>query len=418
MMQELKRGLRLTDLLAYGVGMILGAGIYALIGKGAELAGSALWISLIFGALIASTTGLAYAELTTMIPREGAEYYYVKNAFNEFFAFLIGWLMLFTQWIGVATIALGFGGYFHGIFGVDTVISAIVAIILLSFLNFYGIEESSKVNIIFTLIEVSGLILIIYLGLPYIGKVDYFTFPSFSGLFSAAIIMFFAYLGFEGVVNLSEEVENPIRDVPRALVLSIFITTLIYVLVAISVVSILSPEILGKSSSPLADAARAAMPRGYFLLSIVALFATLNTVLIVLIINSRVIYGMAADNALPNIFLRIHSKRRTPWLAIILSMLCSMFFVLWKDIAMVAEISSSGAFLIFIFVNASLIALRYKKGYGKFRVPLNIGRFPVLPAFGILFSIFILMHMHRITFIMLIFILLSGALVYWLRKLQ
>ncbi len=417
-MQELKRGLKLRDLLAYGIGMILGAGIYALIGKGAELAGNALWISFIFGAMIALTTGLSYAELVTIIPREGAEYYYVKNAFNEFFAFLIGWLMLFTQWVGTATIALGFGGYFQGIFGVDAMLSALLAIVLMSLLNFYGIEESSKANMIFTLIEVFGLILIIYLGLPYIGKADYFTFPSFSGLFAAAIIMFFAYLGFEGVVNLSEEVKNPIKDIPRAIVLSILITTLIYVLVAISVVSILSPEILGKSGSPLADVAKAAMPGSFFLLSVIALFATLNTVLITLIINSRVIYGMAADDALPRILLRIHSKRRTPWVAIIVSMLCSIFFVLWKDIAKVAEVSSSGAFLIFMFVNASLIALRYKRGYGKFRVPLNIGKFPILPAFGILFSLFILMHMHRITFIVLIFILLSGALVYWLRNLQ
>ena len=164
--------------------MILGAGIYALIGKGAELARNGLWISFIFGAIITSTTGLSYAELTTMIPREGAEYYYVKNAFNEFFAFLIGWLMLFTQWMSIATIALGFGGYFQGILGVDPVISSMVAIVLLLSLLTFCIEASGLILII-PRIAIHGNRL---LYLPFVFRT-----------FSATIIMFFAYLGFEGV---------------------------------------------------------------------------------------------------------------------------------------------------------------------------------------------------------------------------
>ena len=202
----LTRSIGLFEAVAYGVGIILGAGIYVLIGPATGLAGNSVWASFIIGALISSLTGLSYAELSTMFPKAAAEYIYVKRAFkNDLLAFLTGWLIIFTGIVSISTVALGFGGYFKAIFSFPIFLSALILIILLSLLNFVGIEKSSKVNILFTAIEVSGLLIVIILGMSKIGTVNYFEAPNISGVFGAAALMFFAYLGFEDIVNIAEE---------------------------------------------------------------------------------------------------------------------------------------------------------------------------------------------------------------------
>lgn len=194
---ELRRKIGLFGLTASGVGMILGAGIYALIGNAAGVTGNSVWISFLLGAFISSFTGLSYAELSGMIPRAAAEVSYVKAAFRGNLApFLTGWIIIFTEVVTISTVALGFGGYFRGLFGVPIVFVSLFLIFLLSVLNFVGIEESSKVNIVFTIIEASGLLLIVILGIPYLGTVDYFeASQGFQGILKAGTLIFFAYLG-------------------------------------------------------------------------------------------------------------------------------------------------------------------------------------------------------------------------------
>ena len=419
---KLKRALSLLEVTIYGIGVILGTGIYALIGKGAGIAGNTLWIAFVFGAIIAALTGLSYAELGTMYPKEAAEYVYAKKATkSRLLPFLIGWLVIFVEIVAASTVALGFGGYFFRLTGISPIVAAMGLVIVLSFLNFYGIEESSHANIIFTTIELVGLLMIIVLGINFFGTVNYFEFPplGFSGIFSAAILMFFAYLGFEEIVNVSEETIKPKKVIPKAIIISTVITTLIYILVSISAVSIIPWNELAKSQAPLADVAGRALPGSSVLLSIIALFATGNTVLIMLIVGSRMIYGMAHEHSsLPAFFGRIHPKRKTPWVAILTSTIVTIALVSLGNIKTVAEITDFGAFLIFISVNLSLIWLRYKEPDAKrvFKVPLSIGKFPILPFIGTLFIIFMLTNFEWQIVLFCSVLIFIGFLVYLLLK--
>lgn len=384
----LKRSLGLFGATVYGVGVILGAGIYVLIGSAVGLAGNTVWVSFVIGAVISSFTGLSYAELSTMFPNAAAEYVYVKNAFkNRLLAFLTGWLIIFSGTVSIATVSLGFSSYFNALFGFPPLLAAVILVALLSFLNFLGIKQSSRVNIVFTAVEISGLLLVIILGFGGLGTVDYFAVPNVSGLFSAAALVFFAYLGFEDIVNIAEETKNPSKNIPRALIISIVITTVFYVLVALAVVNLANWETLGTVEAPLAYAVSTVLGSdGFTLLSYVALFATANTVLISLIVASRMIYGMANDAAFPTVFSKVHEKTKTPWIAILIMLFLSMFFILLENIDFVANLTSLGVFFTFALVNLSVIWLRYKKqDFNRpFKTPLNIGKFPVIPFLGLL----------------------------------
>jgi len=342
----------------------------------------------LLGALISSFTGLSYAELSSKIPKAAAEYYYAKEAFGgNLVPFLIGWIIIFTEAVATSTVALGFGGYFNGLFGAPMVLTSLILIVLLSLLNFLGIEESSRLNIIFTIIEASGLLLIVIIGIPYLGKVDYFeASQGLQGILKASTLIFFAYLGFEDIVNLAEESKNPERNIPKALILSVIITALLYVLVAVTAVSLADWQELGLSTSPLAYAASRSLGQSAFLsMSAIALFATSNTVLILLIVTSRMIYGMAKDGSLPGRLSKV-SGRGTPWVAILVVMVISASFVLLRNIRFVAEITNFGTFVIFASVNLSAIWLRYRKPEWKrpFKTPVNIANIPIIPLLGFL----------------------------------
>ena len=394
---ELKRELGLFEVTLSGVGIILGAGIYALIGKAAELAGNSVWIAFALAALIAIFTGLSYAELSSIFPRASAEYEYTDRAFGKRLAFVVGWLIIFSGVIGASTVALGFGGYFEALTGAPILPSAVLLILALSMILLWGVKLSAWFAIVFTLIETAGLLIVIYVGIPHLGSVDYLQMPGgLTGVFEAAALIFFAYMGFEEMVKLSEETKNPERNMPLALIAALAITIILYILVALSVVSVVPWEVLAASSAPFAEVAAEALgPEAFVVISAIALFATANTVLLMLLAASRIAYGMAESSAMPDFLARVHPKRRTPWTAIIVVMLLSMGFVFSGDIAFVASANDFILFSTFVVINASLIYLRYKDPDRPrpFRVPLRIGTLPILPALGILTSLFLISHL-------------------------
>ncbi|CAG0970722.1 putative amino acid permease YhdG [Methanosarcinales archaeon] len=394
----LKRELGLFEVTLSGIGIILGAGIYALIGKASGLAGNSLWLSFAISALIAIFTGLSYAELSSMFPKASAEYEYTAHAFGKRLAFIIGWLIILSGAIGASTVALGFGGYFKVLFSMPIITSAFVLIIALSFLLFLGIKESALFAVIATLIETAGLLIIIFIGVPYLGKVDYFEMPlGMAGVFQAAALVFFAYTGFESIVKLSEETKSPEKTIPKGLILAILISVVLYILVAISAVSVVGWENLSRSDAPLADIAFSAFgSNAFIMLTIIALFSTANTVLLMMLGSSRIMYGMANSFHLPSILSRVHFLRRTPWIAIIITALLSLLFIFAGDITFVANIANFTLFVTFFVINASMIVLRYKEPDVKrpFRVPFTIGRFPLLAFLGILFSVFMLWQLE------------------------
>lgn len=417
----LKRSLGFWELVLYGLGVILGAGIYALIGAGAGVAGNAVWLSFALAACIAAFTGLSYAELSSMFPRAAAEYNYTKRAFGRrCFSFVIGWIMIAASVVSVATVALGFSGYFTHMFGGNPTLIACGLIGLLSIVNFKGIKESSKFNMISTLIEGSGLVIVVLAGAYFFFSsgiaVDLFETPGNGGVFSivsATVLIFFAYIGYENIVNISEEARDARRMVPKALLISIAVSTVLYILVSLSVVNILGWERLSASSAPLTEAVSAVVPDSDFLFSLIALFATANTVLILLIVSSRVLYGMSSDGTLPGLFRRV-GKRGTPHFSVLAVCLAALAVAALGSIKTVAMITDMSLFIVYISVNASAIALRYRMPDARraFRAPLNIGRFPVLAFCGAVSSIFMLFYFQKEIVFIEIVLVVSGLVIY------
>ena len=411
----LKRELGLLEITLAGVGIILGAGIYALIGKASGLAGNSLWLSFAISALIAIFTGLSYAELSSMYAKASAEYEYTAHAFGKRLAFIIGWLIILSGVIGASTVALGFGGYFKALFNMPIITSAFVLIIALSFLLSWGIKESAWFAILATLIETAGLLIIIFLGVPYLGKVDYFEMPTgMSGFFQATALVFFAYTGFEGIVKLSEETKSPEKTIPKGLIYAILISVFLYILVAISAVSVVGWEKLSGSDAPLADIAFSVFGSNAFVLMIIiALFSTANTVLLMMLGSSRIMYGMADSLHLPNILSTVHISRKTPWAAIIMTSVLSLLFIFAGDIAFVANVANFTLFITFFEINAAMIVLRYKEPDVRrpFRVPVTIGKFPLIALLGMLFNIFMLLQLEaKVIFVGMALVFVGGLL--------
>jgi APA family basic amino acid/polyamine antiporter len=417
----MRREIGLFAVTSWGVGIILGAGIYVLVGEAAGIAGNSVWLSFIIGAMVASLTGLSYAELSSVFPRDAAEYVYVKIACGcEILSFMVGWLTILTGIISASTVALGFAGYFQGLFGFPRVLAALVLIVVLSYINFLGIKESTRMNILFTLVEAAGLVLLVAIGLGSLGSVNLLEAPNgSSGILSAAALIFFAYLGFEDIVNIAEETKKPEKTIPKALILSILITTFLYVLVALISVSLVDWQTLGLSNAPLASAASQVLGENAFtVMSIIALFATSNTVLIMLVVGSRMVYGMAKEGAFPRFLSRVDPRKETPRLAILVTMFVSIIFLFMGDLELVAALTSFGAFITFAFVNISLIYIRYRRAELErpFRAPLNIGKFPITGFLGLLTCLFLVSQFNTTVILSGFTFLFAGVVLYKLPK--
>ncbi|MGB9719374.1 MAG: APC family permease [Candidatus Anstonellales archaeon] len=392
-MAKLKRALGLLEITLCGVGIILGAGIYALIGKAAGMAGSAVWISFLIAAIVAGLSGLSYAELSSIFPKAGAEYEYTKNAFGRRIAFLVGWMIIASGLVGASTVAMGFAGYFNALFGTPLLLTAIAIVIFISLVMLYGVKESAWFAMVGTIFEAGGLLIVITTAIPYLGTINYSEIPSWNGVFAAAALVFFAYIGFEEITRMAEELKDPKRNMPLGLIIAIAITTILYILVALSAISVVEPEKLAASNSPLADVVSKSIGGdAFFYFSIIALFATGNTVLLILLATSRIIYGMASAGSFPKFLAYVHPSRQTPWTAIILAGLFTCIFFFAGGIETIANITNFSVFVTFIAINAALIKLRHDKPKMKrpFSVPVNIGWFPVLPALAIITTLFMI----------------------------
>jgi len=418
-MSELKRHMGLFHLTMYGVGLILGAGIYVLIGEATSFAGNSVWISFLLGIIVALFAGLSYAELTALFPKAAAEYTFVKHAFkNNFLAFIIGWLTAITSMITASTVSLGFGGYFAQFIDLPITLSAILLIGILSIVNFVGIKESAWANTIFAIITAGGLILIIFLGMTFepTEPIDYFDAPNgITGIILAFVLIFFAFIGFEDMANVAEEVKRPKKTLPRAIILSVVITGVIYILVSLSVVRVINWEELGLSAAPLATVAERALgSEGGIILSAIALFATASTVLITLVAGSRILYGMANNKSLPLSLGKIHSKTKTPWIAVIGILITSVAFAFIGDIVIVANITVFAVVITFAMINLSVIILRYTEPSLErpFKVPINIGRFPILPLVGLGVTVYMAIQFELEVMLIGLVIMSAGALFY------
>jgi len=424
---KLKRRVSLFALTAYGVGNVLGAGIYALIGEVVGITGNLSWLSFILASITGALTGLSYAELSAMFPKSAAEFVYTEEAFKiRTLSFILGWVIIFSGIFSAATVALAFSSYLSGFFGIDSVylliFFAILLVLILSGINIIGIKTSTRTNILFTLIEASGLIIIIIIGVPFFGSVNYFELPtaaSFTAIFSAVALIFFAYIGFEDIANIAEEVKEPHRNLPKAIIYSIIITTILYCLTAISVVSILPYNEIAASEAPLRDVTAEVLgSAGGIIMSLIALFATANTVLIMLIVTSRMMYGMARDKALPEGLSKISPKYRTPVIAVFLTMIFTIFPIFFGDISIVAHATVFGVLINFFLVNISLIVLRKNQPdlERPFKIKPSIKGVPIIALLGSIVCIGLLFTFDWLIIVIQSVIILCGIGVFYIMK--
>lgn len=414
-MKQLKRELNLIDVTLAGVGIIIGAGIYAIIGKAAGIVGNAIWLSFLIGAIVAGITALSYAELSSMFPKSGAEYVYTKRSFGNRIAFLVNWLLLIGTVFSVATVSLGFATYLNYFVKIPYTYVAVGLILLFTLLNIYGIKESITIANIGSIAGIIGLLIIIIPGLNYIGSVDYFEMPTpdYSLLLFGASLLFFAFLGFESIPRLSEETENPRENIPKATLLSLLISSVIYILISIVAVSVIGWKELSISDAPLAVVAEKILgSEAGILLAIIALFATSNTVLLMLVTTSRLLYGFSESG---RIFKKLGSlsKRNTPWIAAVVIGILSIIPALTGDIGFVAYSADFATFFTFATINLAVVWFRIteKETERKFKIPDVFG-FPFIPLLG--FAVCILLAFASgIEIIFLGFVLLAiGAVLY------
>lgn len=399
---NLEKRLRLFEATMAGVGFILGAGIYVLIGAVANHSGSAIWLSFVLAGVAALASGFSYAELSSMFPVAESEYIYANEGLGKKYGFFAYISVILALTIGISGVAMGFASYFSELFGLSNLL--IIAFCVISFfalLNWYSIKYAARVTFIFTLVSIIGLLGIVALAFVNGGATttDYLEIPEgLIGIIKGASLIFFAYLGFEGIVKIADETKNARKNIPLAIILAIIISTVVYIAVALAAVSVLPWSELAQSQAPLADVAAAVLGnQAFIILAIIALLSTANTILMGILSSSRGFYGLG------QIFKKFKKiskvgKRNTPTRAIILTSLIAMIFLLFEDISMIVGFTNFLIFATFIIINISAIKLRYKKPKEKrkFKMPLNIGKLPVFSVLGVIISLLLMFNLQTI----------------------
>ncbi|MEK6839829.1 MAG: APC family permease, partial [Nanoarchaeota archaeon] len=351
---KLLRTLTLSQVTIAGTGIILGAGIYALIGVAAGITGNTIWLAFFFSSLIAMMTGLSYAELSSIFKQDAGEYEYASHAFTKKIAFIVALLVILTGVFSAATVAIAFGHYISELVDLAAMIGAMAIILFCGWINYRGIKDTARLNAICTAIEAFGLFIIILLGLKHFGSVNLFEMPNgFLGVIRATALVFFAFMGFETIVKLAEETKDPTKTIPKAIVYSLIVSTILYILVSISAVNILDWQRLAASQAPLAEAAAVSFGTLTFtLVAIIALFSTANTVLMTLVTTSRMIYGLAEQRVkgIPKIFKRVNVSHKTPTIAIVMITIITLLLLIIKDLETIAYLNN-----LFLFASFGLV---------------------------------------------------------------
>jgi amino acid transporter len=379
--RSLRRTVTTTGLFLFILGDVLGAGVYVLVGEVAGIAGGAVWVPLVAALVLALLTAGSYAELATKYPRAGGSSHYATRAFGPFTGFLVGFCMLSAGIVSVGALALGFAGdYLTEFITLPTALVVIVFLGLLAALNARGITESMGANRVATIIEVSGLLLVIVLGVIVLargegdlGRLVELGTPErgpVSAVLAGAVLGFYSYVGFETSVNIAEETKDPTRSYPRALFGALTVAGVVYALVGMAASAVIPTEELSASSAPLLQVVEAAGIIPPVLFSVIALVAVANGALLTGIMSSRLAYGMARDGLLPPVLSRLLPRRRTPWVAILVTTALSLVLALTGTLDILASTMVLLLLVVFAAVNAAVLVLRRDAvEHRHFRVP-------------------------------------------------
>jgi amino acid transporter len=419
----LRRSVTRRLLFLFILGDVLGAGIYALVGEIAGRVGGAVWMPLAAALVLALLTAGSYAELVGRFPRAGGASVYAQEAFGRpLLSFLVGFSMLAAGVTSAAGLALAFGGDYLGVLvEVPAVVAAIAFLSLVAGINVWGIKEGLRANVVFTAVEVAGLLVVVVLAAMVLGRgegdlgramqVGGDGWPA-AAILGAALLAFYSFVGFETSANLAEEAVDARRDYPRALFGALLTAGGLYVLVGLAVgVAVPTQQVAG-SSAPLLEvvrAARSGIPDESF--ALIALVAVANGALLTMIMASRLTYGMAREGLLPRALGTVLPGRRTPVVAILATTGAAVLLALTGTVAALAETVVLLLLLVFISTNAALLVLRRREAAGSERYDGWRVWLPV-PVLGIVSCLALLAQQQAGTWVRALLALAVGAVLY------
>ncbi len=393
----LRRSLNLPLLVLYGLGTTIGAGIYVLVGAAAGRAGIYAPMAFIVAAFAIAPTAATYGELAGRFPVAAGEAAYVKEGFNsKWMSSLVGWLVILSGVVASATIAIGCAGYLRTFVDLPLPWALTLIIFAMGMMAIWGILESVLLAALFTLIEAGGLFVLIWAGMTSeieLSSRVWETVPPLNdaviwfGIANAGLLAIFAFIGFEDMVNVAEETRNPQSTLPRAIFWTLGITTALYTAVTLVAVVAVQPAELAASEAPLSLVFERLTGMTPAAISAIAIFATLNTILVQQIMASRVIYGLARQNMLPAVLGRVSSITKTPVLATLLVMAATLVLAVAFPIGELAELTSQIVLAIWALANAALLLVKWR------RVPAPPNTFiaPLwVPVLGLILSVILI----------------------------
>lgn len=423
-MGELKRTLGVWQAAAVSIGAIIGAGIFVLIGVASGLAGPAVILSFVLAGLAALFTALSAAELSSFITESGGSYIYTHYAFGRFWGFTVGWVQTADYVIGASAVSIGFAGYLIYFLNIPSTTAALVTIafilpLALAVINLRGIREAAGMNSIMVLLKIVALIIFIGIGAWFIarhGPSGSYTpfFPNgISGMLHGAAIIFFAFVGFNTVTVIAEEVKDPIRNVPRALLIAFVVCAALYIGVSTVAIGLVDWSVLAKSNAPLETALHVATQNPIVLgyVSIAALFATASVVMSSIFGGSRALFAMARQKLLPHSITRI-SGSGVPYISVIIVsvVIAGIVVISGGNLDTLAQVFNFGTLLTFFFINISLVKLRWDQpeAVRGFKVPV----YPLTPVLGILSCALLLVYLSRYALIFGVIWIAIGILIF------
>lgn len=383
---QLARKIGFPLLTFYGLGTILGAGIYVLVGKIAAVSGLLAPLAFLIAALVATITAMSYCQLVIHYPKSAGEAHYIEEGFRRpLLTTLVGYLVIFTGIVSAATLAHGFVGYFTTFVDISPILAMVIVIVFMGVMALWGIAESLWLAAIITVIEISGLLLVLLFGGHYLGelpnRIDEVFQQSIGTeltlLLSGAFIAFYAFIGFEDMVNVVEEVKSPSRTMPKAIITAVTLSTLLYFFITAITVLGLPLEQLATSGAPLKDLLSQESKEAGHWVGLISLFAIVNGVLTQIIMASRVLYGMATQERAPEVFSFVQETTQTPWIATLTITTIILIFALWLPIVSLAKTTSFIILIVFVLVNLSLWRL---KASNQITSKNNLPNWPILGA--------------------------------------
>lgn len=394
----LRRSIGPFQLFAYTLGGMLGAGIYGLVGRAAGQLGSAVWLGFIVAMVAALLTGLSYASLGSRYPRAGGAAYITHRTFHRpLLTWMVGLAVMMSGLTSVATQSRVVAENLLRLIDIPAVPPTLISLgflLVIAGVVFRGIRESMWMNILCTVVEASGLLLVIAVGASWWGSASLFETPSGEGitaqlLLQGAILTFFSFIGFEDTLNVAEECRDPQRTVPLGIVSAMLAATVLYIAVAVTAVSVVPWRELAAAPGPLPEVMDRAAPwlPGWFYVAI-TVFAVANTALLNYVTASRLTYGMARQGVLPAALGRLHEGTRTPYMAIIALFVVVVALMLSGDITQLASATVLLLLAVFALVNLALLLLQRRPGEarGGFEVPSFVPALGALVCFALLLN--------------------------------